>query len=504
MIDTIVVRLHDLKKYAEVIKELKLNRNKGFTLKTATVDAKEYSRIEKMKHIDTKFRFDVMELNRTGEYLVKTQVAKQVSNSGHYAFAYRIDVTRDFIEFNFSVPKYKFGSNVLMFVEHYGDRDFIFYDCRTLEYNIRRAPAFIKSFIKYFLKKEFITKIDLIDIEVNRIDVCFNQVFKSKEEALAYFNLQKKLRKKHSREEDGGKTDYNTSFMYSTKRSSSKIYHKGTEYRKNDLKEHSKINKEKGYIYFDIDKYQELADRILRYELTIRCAELNYLFKHNIFRSECPFYKIDYANYMRIGNTIKRNERIAKRIGELPQNQKEEFRMLHPYEKISKEDRMTYKYVSRLIERKPLFMMEISKAEEDYNKKTVNYECDRANFSLSLISLCLRKLVVFISEFKIKELPNEEKVSILIDEYNSRHRTKLQKSDMVQFYQQLSKYGSFKEAGIAVGYSRATWYRYKDRFKKIGITENHVQPNSDFSIPKAPLDLQLYHDIVSFGHFHTR
>lgn len=72
--------------------------------------------------------------------------------------------------------------------------------------------------------------------------------------------------------------------MYTTQRYSEKIYHKGSEYKKNDLKHHRRINNEKGVQIFNIEKIQDFADRILRYELTLRNEELNYLFKTNLFR----------------------------------------------------------------------------------------------------------------------------------------------------------------------------------------------------------------------------
>jgi hypothetical protein len=367
----------------------------------------------------------------------------------------------------------------------------------TLEHNIEKAPGYLLAFIKNFFKREFIfTSIYLGDLEVNRIDICFNQIFKTKEDALLYFNYQKKLKKKHSREEDGGQTDYNTSFMYKTARSSSKIYHKGTEYKKHDLREHLKINDEKGVQYFDTKKFQELADRMLRYEVTIRSAEMNYLFKHNIFRKDCPLFKIDYKNYLRIDSIKQRNNRISKTIGSLPDDEKEAYRKYHPYERISKEDRNTHKYVSQLLQRKPYFMMQIDRRDEIYNLETVNYDSKDALFSEALIKLCLKKLLDFMNEYKIRELPNEERVNLLLDEYNKTHKAKIQKSDMVQFYNLLVKYGSFKEAAKFSRYSRATLYRYKDRFKKIGITERNVQPDKSYSIPQAANDFREYHSFL--------
>ena len=64
---------------------------------------------------------------------------------------------------------------------------------------------------------------------------------------------------------------------------------------------------------------------------------------------------------------------------------------------------------------------------------------------------------------------------------------------MVGFYKELLKIGSFKDVGKFNYMSRATIYRYKQRFKKIGITENNLIPLTMDGIPQAPIDLRDYH-----------
>ncbi|MEO7045537.1 MAG: phage/plasmid replication protein, II/X family, partial [Ferruginibacter sp.] len=388
-------------------------------------------------------------------------------------------------------------TNILMYIEHSRDRDYIYFENSILKYNIEKAPDFFMHFIKYFFWKEFILyDIDFSDVEINRIDVCFNQVFATREDALYYLDYQKKIRKKHSREE--GDVFYESSLMSITKRHSEKIYHKGTEYKKHDLKQHQKINNEKGRKIFDIEKLQEFADRILRYEITLRNPELNYLFKHNIFRKKCAIFKINLENYKRIGNIKKRNERTAKAIAELPPSERALYTKLHPYEAIDKNDSSTFKYVSHLMESSPKFMLAISSESDLFNKYTVvNAASDKALFSKKLIGLCLQKLSDYIHNFQLRELPAEEVISISIDNYNLSHRHKLPKADMIQFYLLLAQTGSFKEANKLSRYSHATLYRYKDRFKKIGISENHIKPDDNFSLPEAPIDLKEYHAFLT-------
>ncbi len=192
MIDTVILRIHDIRKYRSIIKTLDPAQTKGCTIQTATVDGKEIKKLRNQGVFDTKEILDIMKINRTGEFLVKTQFAKQQNASNHYAFAWRADYTGNFLEFNFSIPKYLYGSNILMFTDHIGERGYNVYDCSRLKHNFEIAWGRFGKFINQFVKLEFPdTDFDFRDVELYRIDVCFNQMFRSKEEALKYLEYQK-------------------------------------------------------------------------------------------------------------------------------------------------------------------------------------------------------------------------------------------------------------------------------------------------------------------------
>jgi hypothetical protein len=497
MIDSIVLRLHDLKKYDPLIKRLELKRNEGYKLKTGKVEDKELHRLRNAGY-SPKQIINYLERNRTGDFIVKLQVMKQVNRSSHYAFTYFPNLTRDFIEFNFSVPKYLYGSNVLQFVLHRGEVHYKLWDNDMFQVNMENTPYYIMKFIGYFFWWEFSwDKIDFRDVEINRIDLCYNQVYKSKEDVKQAFELLKNINKKNSRDEQGTKRVYGSTIMFVTAGYSAKIYHKGPDYKKHELKEHLKINQEKGFQYFQTEKFQAFADRMLRYEITFRAVELNYLYKHNIYRKNCPHFKIDYENYKRIDAAKQRNNRTSEKIGSLPEKEKEPYRKLHPDEMISDNDKKTHKYVSELLSKKPRFMM---KADDEYeipNHITANYISPKAIFTQELIWICLQKLLFFIKDFQIKELPNEEKIELLIDKYNSTHKEKLQKAKMFQMYLLLVQYGSFQLAIKANRYSMATLYRYIEKFKRLGIKGHQIAPSEDYSIPKAPMDFKEYHAYLS-------
>lgn len=503
MIDTIILRIHGTRKYRSIIKTLDNCDSKGFTTKTGKVDKAEMARLRNQRIHSTDEILDIMKMNGTGEFLVKTKYAKHQNASSHYTFSWMANYTADYIEFNFSIPKYVYGSNVLMFTDHIGDRDYTFHDCWHLKTNFERGAGRLGRFINEFFAFEFpLTKINFKDVEVNRIDVCFNQMFRTKGEALKYLEYQKRQNKKYSRNQENVMKEYETSLMYVTKRYSAKIYHKGSEYKKNDSKEHLKINEQKGKQYFRVEDYQAFADRMLRYELTIRNAELNYLHKKHLFRKNCPFFQPYYKVYLEVENALQTNDRIAKRIGELPNERKESYRKEHPYIRIDREDKRVYKGVSHLINKKTLFKFSVDERVNEYNKGLVDYDCNEARFSAKLLMLCFDKLVAFMKEYQIKELPEEGKIEKLIVEYNLRHKVKLPKSHMMGYYSDLLRLGSFKAVAKFNYSDRSTMFRYKARFKKIGITEKNLIPLTEDGIPLAELNLRDYHYEHQFNpHF---
>jgi hypothetical protein len=501
MIDTVILRIHDVRKYRSILKTLDPADSKGYSTQSGKVNAAEIERLRDQGYHSPSEMLDILKLHRTGEFLVKTRFAKHQNASNHYSFAYMVNHTANYIEFNFSIPKYIYGSNVLMFVDHIGHRNFSFTDCQHLEYNCRRAVDKLERFLNEFFKQSFpLTHLDYRDVELNRIDVCFNQLFRSKDECLKYLSYQKRKQKKHSRDNGKSMRDWDTSLMYTTDRYSAKIYHKGSEYKKNDLKEHLKINREKGRQYFRTAEYQAFADKILRYELTIRNQELNYLHKHHIFRKKCPHFRRYLKVYQEVENAIQTNDRISKRIGELPEEAKAAYRKEHPYIHIEPDARKVHKWISKLLSKKTLFKLAVDEEVEQYNKTLVHYDCSEAKFSRELLLLCFDKLISFMEEYQIKELPPEEHIEKLVRHYNERHRNKLPLSNMLGFYADLLKLGSFKEAARLNYHSRATMFRYKERFRKIGITESNLIPLTEDGIPLAELNLRDYH----YEHLNNR
>ena len=152
MIDTVVLRIHDVKKYRSIVKTIDLLNKKGHTTQSAKVDGKEFRKLMDNGH-KLGESLEILKMNGSGEFLVKTKFVKHAGASSHYNLAWAINYTANFIELNFSIPKYVYGSNILMFVDHLGDRSFDFTSCSQLRPNFERTPDLFGRFLNEFFRK---------------------------------------------------------------------------------------------------------------------------------------------------------------------------------------------------------------------------------------------------------------------------------------------------------------------------------------------------------------
>ena len=498
MVDTIVIRVHDLKKHKHLSHYVNVNF-KGTSKSTVYIPKSEYENLSKSPLVDEKFIIDYYRNEKTGIHLVRYKSQERLNNSGHYYFHAFENRDRDFLEFNFSIPKYKFGTNILMFVEHIWNKNFQYYYNQSLDYNLKHSYDLLISFIIRFFKSEFIDcQVDYTCVEINRIDLCFNQVFESKRKALEYLEYQKQIRRKNSRIDSNSFREYETSLMYVTKRYSLKVYHKGTEYSKHDRKEHDRINIEKGQNIFNIDELQAFANKILRYEVTFRDTMLSYLYNHKIFRKNCPVHSANYKIYKKVEAAKLKNDRIAVKNGTFKnESQRHKFMTNNPYISISKDSNIVFKRMAKLLNTNREFILKTTPHIDEFNSKTtslVSFE-PRALFSKALFINCAIFFKSFIKEFQITEKPSECAVKERIDEYNSKNYYKLPKNEMLKFFALLQKY-SFEEIKKKGLYSKATFFRYKNRFEKIGVTKNNVMA-ADFI--HASVDLCQYHRFLIYN-----
>lgn len=253
MIDTLEFKLNNVSKYNLIKTQFERTSKVGSTSVIVDEDTGEYfenSKIRATLHHDSNHLTAVTK--RSSLYIA----------SSHYSISYVYNISQDFISFNFAIPKYLFGTNILQFIRYYSQSPETIYQ-------------YFIEFITGFVKKHFLQTVTMFDIELTRLDLCYNQFFNSKNDALSYLEQQKPLLKKYGRSSKNEGKDYGTTIFYHTKRYSFKIYHKGTEFKKNDRKQLIKKNNTGEAL----DHLQDISDRILRYEVTFRASQINYLFE---------------------------------------------------------------------------------------------------------------------------------------------------------------------------------------------------------------------------------
>lgn len=268
MIDTIVLRLNNIDQYNKIRTQ--------YETKTTDTQSDAY-----VKKTDIKNDNNAQVLSRiyfdSGSIIPISKRSSTFIPSSHYNLSYFLNLRLNYLEFNFSIPKFVYSTNLLQFIPYFSQKpDEIF--------------SILKDFITEFINKYFIEDIKYSDLQIHRLDLCYNQFFANKLDALYYLDKQKEFLVKYARSSKNNFRSYDTSLLYVTKRYSFKIYHKGTEFHKHDLK-HLANNNPKG---FSIPQLKEISDKILRYEITFRSSFIEYLFIQNkLFEPYIPVTLFD-------------------------------------------------------------------------------------------------------------------------------------------------------------------------------------------------------------------
>jgi hypothetical protein len=260
MIDTINFKLNNVSKYPITRTQYEARSTSGET--TFAVD-------ESTGEIFNNSKVRAIMYHDSDTIIPLSKRAKLHIASSNYLLSYFYNITGDFINFEFSIPKYMYGTNIIQFIRYFNQDSGTIYDM-------------LMEFMRDFFQKHTYDAIDFKDVELTRIDLCYNQFFMSKLDALKYLQGQKELLQKNSRTSKNKYRTYETSLLYVTKRYSFKIYHKGEEFKVNDRKELAKKNPT-GH---SITELQDISNKILRYEVTFRKAQIDYLFEKNEFHNK--------------------------------------------------------------------------------------------------------------------------------------------------------------------------------------------------------------------------
>lgn len=253
MIDTVNFKLKNVSNYPLIKTQYEATANTGQTIvetDTETGEIFSNTKIRAILHHDS------------DNFIPLTKRSSLYIASSHYTLSHRYNIAQDEISFDFSIPKYLFGTNIIQFIRYF-------------DQSAETIYKYLMSFLTGFVRKHFIEPVDLKDIHITRIDFCYNQFFNSQYDSVKYLTEQKELLTKYARSTRNDYRNYDTSFVYITNRYSFKIYHKGTEFKKHDRKK----LQEKNPTGHDLNTLQDIANRVNRYEITYRKSMLDYLYK---------------------------------------------------------------------------------------------------------------------------------------------------------------------------------------------------------------------------------
>lgn len=440
MIDTINLRLSNVRSYP--LTKLRFEQtaktgNTSFEIHEDTGEVIENTRIRALLHHDT------------GNIIPLTKRNNMYIASSHYSLSYRYNIAADCVDFDFSIPKYLYGSNIIQFIKYFDQGSDVLYN-------------YLMGFITSFIKKISYEPISMADVSITRIDFCYNQFFASKYDALKYLDEQKKLLPKYARSTKNEATNYGTSLSYVTKRYSFKIYHKGTEFRKHDKRKLADNN----VLGVNIDELQNDADRILRYEVTFRKAQLDYLFREKqLYNQYVKFFFSDAT--------------------------RRSFRLTNP---------QMYEHVLKFCERGHTYLCAPIKQFEAIQSGSVAFDYPIFN-----------ELYKFFWEY-VKKFQLQCKMSIMdivhkVDEKNAvrdmvgdkalRKKMSFNKPTIVLLAHMLQTYTleELRKTGLM---PKATFYRYQKKLKELGV----VTTGKLVDVAPPSLDFQEYLHI--FGRFHLK
>jgi hypothetical protein len=529
MVDSICLKITNLMQYQWIGEVLNLEtKRQGITvLNCECLEGDYQNKIAAIKEI---------RYNDTGKRKVFYS-NKIFLPSSHYYLAYKIDDIANCVDFNFSIPKYLYGTNIIQFVPHVTDRKNYHArsDVENFEYVKRitfdRLMAFLDFFINQ-LKYQQVENGKVVkytiskrDVEIVRLDLCFNQYFKSFDDAITYLTYQKRIKKSYIRDNSNNHTDWGSSIFLQADTYVAKIYHKGKEYSSSsgERKHHEAINKKAGKCIFPVDKLQEEADKILRYEISFKNGYISRIYKKKVFRCNDSFHsslRVAYKTKMSIDSKIEilntkeaellsitkdltaRNLIISKYLKERKEISLELFNpitLLKQYQlKIKglqnqtltvKQGAMIY---NQILNQTNNFMLDVTPEAEKYNSKTIEFQYDNkgcvklnkeARFSPQVFDEMVAVFRSFIDEFQLSERLQLDQLGLNIKSYNKYADSikdhfkiqKIQEKPLAKVAALMEHYTIDEMVGLGI-ISRRSKYDIIKRLKLVEMNKASILP----------------------------
>ena len=429
MIDTIEFQLHDLRVHKAIADVLYQRHNE-----TGVTKLQKVSDVEREKPS-----------TKLVDYTYFHQSENEVLNcywdkipSHNYDIAFKIDFNKDLIQFNCSIPKYFYKTNVFLLTPEFNSPEYYrFRDSKIIDQLKGVYPLLRNFFIKFF-KNEFDQLPYREDhLRIVRIDLCYNFVFNKATEAVEYMNYLKACKKKYLRK-DSKATQYETSVYFPQKNYTFKIYHKLPEFLKHDLKELKSrhlINEAQER------KLKLLASRTIRYEVEFREKYLNYLFKREIFRKKCHVWQ----NGLKVFNSLNEEKQTVLYKGQ-------RIDLL----KLPRKEKLRFKYVKSIIGK--TFHFHLASPVNEWNESTLDYIDEikagkpseysfnsHQHFNKALYSILCDKFYSLIKEFQVQYLND---ITVIVNDLSIK---KADVNDMSKSFSDISGRGYNADAtGISL------------------------------------------------------
>lgn len=199
------------------------------------------------------------------EFIHNVQGTKRLTSSNN-TIVWRLLPKDNAIEIEFSIPKYCFGHNLAQYIPQRASSTY--YDTlmiSDIDVQINLAHKRFMNFTEVFFKNleydmSLQNKIDRRRIEIKRLDICYNQYFKSFAEARRYHLYQQKINVPNAKENGNKVSKLDTGMHYvSTSGTTFKIYNKGAEYMAKTLR-----NPKTGQMESNFDRHTKFNDSVLR------------------------------------------------------------------------------------------------------------------------------------------------------------------------------------------------------------------------------------------------
>lgn len=208
------------------------------------------------------------------------------------------------LKFEFSIPKMLYGNSVTEVLPTHKDHKYYRYSNRDIhsmvDYWFDMIHKIFEQVITDLTGNQFgRNEIIWSDVEISRLDICYNQMFDSFIEKRTYFDSLKRIGAK--RINDAKYHPDVNGLWFQTENYHFKIYDKGVDFKRTfpDLcSKAEKRRKEKRNIHeavqqtiINYEKLQTYADRLLRYELEFTNKTMSLLYNSNIKKSDNKQYK---------------------------------------------------------------------------------------------------------------------------------------------------------------------------------------------------------------------